>query len=140
MSAKFNKKDIFPSCESFCLDGEKLELFRLFCSDVSWQKACAGTSKTQCDMLRCVYMRHHDGFVGQAVLQSFVGERIEPFVAPFALSLVGELVYEILPVFNVVMHENLDIFADFIAQNPQFFARMQARMVSYYAATIKTRQ
>jgi len=101
--------------------------------------ALAALSPRQRQLLHCLYSRHHDGRVRQRHLAHIVGS-VDPWVVPFVVQLAGEYVLEIL----VVIRDGLrDLgtpgtgrhlaYGQFIVDNPDFFARTQRRVVSYWS-------
>ncbi|WP_394814824.1 hypothetical protein [Streptomyces millisiae] len=88
--------------------------------------AVRSVSTPQRAILHCLYSRHSDGRVRQRHLEQIVSSD-EPWVVPFVVQLAGEYVLEILS------------YGDFIARNPEFFARTERRMVSYWSCYYRWR-
>lgn len=90
-------------------------------------------------ILHCLYSRHCDGLVRQRHLEHIAGSA-EPWVVPFVVQLAGEYVLEIL---ESIQHnlsgppfkrsDQRPAYGDFVARNPQFFARTERRVVSYWS-------
>jgi hypothetical protein len=92
----------------------------------------AGLSNLHLELVHCLLTRHHDGVIREENLVRIVrSDHI--WVPPFIILLVGEYVIEILS----VIHNNLDllkpsIYSEFLRTNPEFFAAIQQRIVSYW--------
>lgn len=94
---------------------------------------------TQAAISCCLYSRHSDGLVRQRHLERIVGSD-EPWVVPYVVQLVGEYVLEILQSIHHGLSDLLSAhsakrlaYGDFIARNPEFFARTERRVVSYWS-------
>jgi hypothetical protein len=93
----------------------------------------------QAAILRCLYTRHHDGYVRQRQVEQIL--RIpEPWVVPFVVQLVGEYVLEILvtvgqglPEIGLPSSRYQVLYGQFLAANPDFFASTERRVVSYWS-------
>lgn len=86
----------------------------------------------QCEILDCLFTRHHDGFVRQARLTRIILSKA-PWIPCFVVPLVGEYVVEILR----VIHGNLNhlesaLYARFVRENSGFFALTEQRVISYW--------
>jgi hypothetical protein len=92
----------------------------------------ATLTATQRTILHCLYSRHHDGWVRQRHLEHIVAST-EPWVVPFVVRLAGEYVLEIIEVIERGLPANRAVHGDFIVRNPEFFARTERRIVSYWA-------
>lgn len=95
-------------------------------------------SATQQVILACLYSRHHDGRVRQHRLEQIVGVN-DPWIVPFVVQLAGEYVLEILEVIlrglaglTVPRSAQRMLYGEFIVRNPDFFARTERRVVSYW--------
>ena len=83
-------------------------------------------------LLRCIYLRHHDGHVRQKHLEHLSGVN-EAFLCPFAIQLLGEYVIEILDVLEHVFSEPfVSVTAEFLNANQFFWKQTQSRMISYW--------
>ncbi|MDK1474494.1 hypothetical protein QNO07_13880 [Streptomyces sp. 549] len=94
---------------------------------------------TQQVVLHCLYSRHHDGRVRQRHLEQLTASQ-EPWAVPFVVQLAGEYVLEIiqaitrgLPGLMVPGSPQRVLYGGFIIRNPEFFARTQRRIVSYWS-------
>ena len=92
----------------------------------------------QAVILGCLYTRHHDGYVRQRRIEQ-VMKIPEPWVAPFVIQLVGEYVLETLITIgrglaevNVADANHRALYGRFLAANPDFLARTERRVVSYW--------
>jgi hypothetical protein len=77
--------------------------------------------------------------VRQRHLEQIV-EAAEPWVVPFVVHLAGEYVLQIVNAIRDGLPELADpgsaqarLYGEFIIRNPQFFARTERRMVSYWS-------
>jgi hypothetical protein len=89
-------------------------------------------NKIQSELLDCLLTRHHDGFVRQKHLARIIHSQ-NIWIPCFVVPLVGEYVIEILR----LIHENLanlrtPLYAEFIAENPDFIALTGQRVMSYW--------
>ncbi|MFI5527471.1 hypothetical protein ACIA8O_02835 [Kitasatospora sp. NPDC051853] len=91
-------------------------------------------------MLHCLYTRHHDGRVRQRHLAPLL-TATEPWVVPYTVQLTGEYVLEILTDLRDGYRELLvpgsrgsAVYGQFVVENPEFFARTERRLVSYWSA------
>ncbi|WP_204745520.1 hypothetical protein [Glycomyces paridis] len=86
----------------------------------------------------CLYSRHHDGRVRQRRLESLL-DAAEPWVVPFVVQLAGEYVLEIVEdigrgLSGLAVPGSVErrLYGEFITRNPAFYARTEARAVSYW--------
>jgi hypothetical protein len=84
------------------------------------------------EMIDCLLTRHNDGFVRQDRLTRIISSG-HSWTPPFVLQLVGEYVIEILR----VIHQNLgklntSTYEQFLRMNPEFLARTEQRVISYW--------
>jgi hypothetical protein len=100
---------------------------------------------TQQLILHCLYSRHSDGLVRQRHLEQIM-ESSKPWVVPFVVQLAGEYVLEILdaiglglPGLAVPGSAQRALYGDFIVRNPEFFARTERRVVSYWSCYYRRR-
>ncbi|WP_018548366.1 hypothetical protein [Streptomyces sp. LaPpAH-108] len=95
-------------------------------------------SPRQRQLLHCLYSRHHDGRVRQRHLEQIIGSA-DPWVLPFVVRLAGEYVLEILVVIRDALRDlalpgtgTRLAYGTFLTDNPEFYARTQRRVVSYW--------
>lgn len=87
----------------------------------------------------CLYTRHHDGWVRQRHAERIVG-RVEAWVAPFVVQLIGKYVEEILLAIHHALVPALTdpgsavsaVYGMFAAENPRFVALTRQRATSYW--------
>jgi len=98
-----------------------------------------GLSPLQSVILGCLASRHHDGFVRQRRIEQVIAVA-EPWVVPFVVQLVGAYVLEILvairrglPDLAMVGSVQQVLYGGFLEANPEFFARTERRVVSYWS-------
>lgn len=86
----------------------------------------------QKDILNCIYLRHHNGYLREKRL-NLISDSSENWTIPFIIQLVGEYVYELLPVIDKKINENtLDYYAQFRNENPTYWQQTESRMISYW--------
>ncbi|MER5640739.1 hypothetical protein ABT095_27795 [Kitasatospora sp. NPDC002227] len=92
----------------------------------------------QRQLLHCLYTRHHDGRVRQRHLAQLLTSTA-PWVVPYTVQLLGEYVLEILTDLRDGYRELLapgsegrSVYGRFVVDNPEFFARTERRVVSYW--------
>ena len=85
------------------------------------------------DILNCICSRHHNGFIRQKAIQNLISST-NFWVTPYLVRIMGEYVVQILndinDGFNSMDKENLK---QFIQQNPVFYAKTKARILSYWS-------
>jgi hypothetical protein len=89
-------------------------------------------------VLRCLYTRHHEGFVRQRNLERVVSAP-DAWVVPYVVRLVGEYIVEIieviaagLPQLTVPGSPQRALYGRFAADNPAFIDLTAARVTSYW--------
>ncbi len=83
-------------------------------------------------ILNCIYLFHHDGYV-RAKRLSRIADNSKEWIIPYIIQLVGEYVYELLPLLNKKINKNtLTYYAEFIAKNPAYWQQLESRMISYW--------
>lgn len=123
---------IHPNEQTVCLDGEILKIpSRLYFNEPQAHKE-RGLTLLQTEILNCIYLRHHDGFVRQRRLEQLL-ESTEYFVIPFTFQLLGEYVIEILEVLNRhVNDKTISKYTRFIYENEKYWQQTESRMISYW--------
>ncbi|MET7977334.1 hypothetical protein ABZW44_30820 [Streptomyces mirabilis] len=96
-------------------------------------------TETQQVILHCLYSRHSDGRVRQRHLEKIMASS-EPWVVPFVVQLASEYVLEILDTIGLGVpglaapgSADRRRYGEFIERNPDFFARTERRVVSYWS-------
>jgi len=88
---------IHPTEYKVYFDGELLTIpYRLHFKEPKLEKERL-LSPTQKEVLNCIYLRHHNGFIRQKRLEQLV-DTTDDFVIPYTFQLLGEYVMEILEV------------------------------------------
>ncbi len=59
----------------------------------------------QKDILNCIYLRHHNGYLREKRL-NLLSNKSEKWTVPFIMQLLGEYVYELLPIIDKKVNEN----------------------------------
>ena len=86
----------------------------------------------QIELVDCLLTRHHSGIVRQARLERIILSR-SIWVPAFVIQLMGEYVIEILQVIHSnCQHLDRGLYRAFLQENPQFFAKTQQRIFSYW--------
>ncbi|MEU5875004.1 hypothetical protein AB0A73_26005 [Glycomyces sp. NPDC047369] len=130
----------YPPTGTFAVavQGETVSIpYRIYSEelDPSLERALTGAQRV---IARCLYSRHHDGYVRQRNLKLLL-DSMEPWVAPFVMQLAGEYVLEILETIcqglgGLAVPGSVErrLYGEFIVQNPGFFASTERRVVSYW--------
>jgi hypothetical protein len=102
------------------------------------QARLAALTLRQQIIVSCLYTRHCDGYVRQRHVERVI-RTPEPWIVPFVVQLVGEYVLEILVAIEHGLSEAdaadsafRALYGGFLAANPDFFARTERRVVSYW--------
>jgi hypothetical protein len=127
------------------VDGEHLDIpYRIYNPEPPRDRV-AGLSPTQQTVLRCLYTRHHDGFVRQRYVQQAIGSP-HAWVVPFVVQLVGEYVIEIVVAIRDALSD-LDVpgstqqalYGRFLVENPAFLELTSQRVASYWDCYYRSR-
>lgn len=123
---------IHPTEYKVYFDGELLTIpYRLYFNEPNLEKEKL-LSTTQKEILNCIYLRHHNGFVRQKRLEQLV-DMTDSFVIPYTLQLLGEYVMEILEVLNKHINDKtIDNYIHFITENKKYWQQTESRMISYW--------
>lgn len=116
------------------LKSEKLIIpYRLYFDEPKEEKE-KGLSEIEKQILNCIYLRHHNGYLRERRLNNLLNSNKE-FIIPFTIQLLGEYVFEILEVLEKHINEsNLIFYKAFINDNPKYWQRTESRMTSYWDA------
>ena len=86
----------------------------------------------QKEILNCIYLRHHNGYLREKRLES-LPNKIDKFTVPHIIQLLGEYIYELLPIIDKKVNESsIEFFAKFIINNPKYWQKTESRMISYW--------
>ena len=86
----------------------------------------------QKDILNCIYLRHHNGYLREKRL-NLLSNNSGKWTIPFVIQLIGEYVYELLPIIDKKINEKtLDFYAEFREENPKYYQQTESRMISYW--------
>ena len=123
---------IHPTEYKVYFDGELLTIpYRLYFNEPNLEKEKL-LSTTQKEILNCIYLRHHNGFVRQKRLEQLV-DTTDNFVIPYTLQLLGEYVMEILEVLDKHINDKtIDNYIHFINENKKYWQQTESRMISYW--------
>lgn len=127
-----------PSSFSVVVGGEPVVIpYRIYHPEPS-QWVLRTLTSTQLRILRCLYTRHHDGYVRQRHLGYLLPTPL-PWVVPYVVQLVGEYVVEILQLIRSGLAQvevpgspHHVAYGRFAAANPEFLALTHQRVVSYW--------
>jgi hypothetical protein len=119
---------------SILLKGEPLTIpYRIYLNEPAKENE-AKLSPTQFTILHCIYLKHCDGHVRQRRLEQLI-DVADYWVTPFTLQLLGEYVYELLPLLNKHVNEKtLASYRDLVNENPDYWQKTKSRMISYWNA------
>ncbi|MGG9962843.1 hypothetical protein [Ferruginibacter sp. SUN106] len=88
----------------------------------------------QKDILNCLYLKHHNGFVRQKRLKLLSGKN-DDFVVAFKFDLLGDYVIEIVEDLQKhITRDSIDSFVKFATENEKYFSRTESRMTSFWSA------
>lgn len=123
---------IHPTEYKVYFDGELLTIpYRLYFNEPKLEKE-KDLSPTQKEILNCIYLRHHNGFVRQKRLEQII-DTTDEFVIPYTFQLLGEYVMEILVVLDRHINDKtIDKYIRFIAENKGYWQQTESRMISYW--------
>jgi hypothetical protein len=123
---------IHPTEYKVYFGGELLTIpYRLYFNEPKLEKEKL-LSPTQKEILNCIYLRHHNGFVRQKRLEQLV-DTTDDFVIPYTLQLLGEFVMEILEVLDRHINDKtIDKYIHFISENKKYWQQTESRMISYW--------
>jgi hypothetical protein len=115
------------------LNGETLRIpYRVYATEPPAQLVSA-FSDQQRIALRCLFTRHHSGFVRERTLREILQGDPPQWIYPFAIQLLGEYVIEILEVLwtrRDLLHSEQCV--TFLNDNPKFVALTKKRIISYW--------
>jgi hypothetical protein len=117
--------------------------YRVYFPEVAPGQVASLTSG-QRQVLHCLYLRHHNGYVRQCHLEAlFALSTGEPadFTIPFTFSLLGEYVQEILEVLVQHLTPALEAsYVQLIRENPYYWQQTQGRVASYWDCYYRIRK
>lgn len=104
----------------------------------------ASLTSEQRQVVHCLYLRHHNGYVRQRHLEALfalgAGEPAD-FTTPFTFSLLGEYVQEILEVLAQHLTPVLEAsYVQLIRENPLYWQQTQGRVASYWDCYYRIRK
>jgi len=86
----------------------------------------------QKDILNCLYTRHDNGYVREKRLKK-LSEKPEKWKTPFLVQLLGEYIYELLPIIDKkVNNDTLEFYREFKTENPKYWQQTESRIASYW--------
>jgi len=123
---------IHPTEYKVYFNGELLTIpYRLYFNEPKLEKE-NNLSPTQKEILNCIYLRHHNGFVRQKRLEQLV-DTTDDFVIPYTFQLLGEYIIEILVVLDRHINDKtIDKYIRFITENKRYWQQTESRMISYW--------
>ena len=114
------------------ISGEKLKIPSRIYFDEPIQQSENQLTENQKDILNCIYTRHHNGFIREKRLNK-ISEKIEKWKIPFFVQLLGEYIYELLPIIDKkVNNQTLDFYVEFKNENPKYWEQTESRIASYW--------
>ncbi|WP_018342515.1 hypothetical protein [Cytophaga aurantiaca] len=126
--------DIHPTDEQeLILDGHKIKIPRRVYFDNPKETTGDNLTVRQKNILDCIYLRHHNGFVRQQRLERLIDNEEDYFVIPYIFQLLGEYVMEILEVADKHINDKtINNYLKFFNENPKYRQQTESRMVSYW--------
>jgi len=122
---------IYPNEQVVSLDNEALKIpCRIYFNEPSPDKEELLTD-LQKEILYCIYLRHHNGFIRQRRLMKLI-DKTDYFVVPFVFQLLGEYVMEIIEVSQMQIIPNIDNYVKFINENQKYWTQTESRVISYW--------
>ncbi|MFD1014646.1 hypothetical protein [Winogradskyella rapida] len=114
------------------VDSEKLKIpVRIYFNEPKEQTEKELT-EIQKDILNCIFTRHHNGFVREKRLKN-ISEKPEKWKTPFLIQLLGEYIYELLPIIDKKVNNNtLEFYREFKTENPKYWQQTESRIASYW--------
>ncbi|AWH74790.1 hypothetical protein DCS32_11665 [Dokdonia sp. Dokd-P16] len=89
-------------------------------------------TEKQKDILNCIFLRHHNGYLREKRL-NLLSDSSEKWIIPFIVQLIGEYIYELLPIIDKKVNKNtLSFYAEFIDVNQKYWQQTESRMISYW--------
>jgi len=89
-------------------------------------------TETQRTILNCIYLRHHNGYLREKRLK-LLSNNLNSFTIPHIIQLLGEYIYELLPIIDQKINENtIEFFSKFTIENPRYWQKTESRMISYW--------
>jgi hypothetical protein len=86
----------------------------------------------QKEILNCIYLRHNNGYLREKRL-NLISENYENWTIPFIVQLIGEYIYELLPIIDKKINENtLNLYIEFKNKNPKYWQQTESRVISYW--------
>lgn len=141
MNRKISFLSLFPHSNLYkvYLNDEQLSIpYRIY-HDEPHHTIIQQLEQQQKAIFACFYTRHCDGFVREQMLR-YIIKLDDAFVVPYVIQLTGEYVYEILEVIYDHLEDlNIDSYLNFIFENPVYFAKTKARMISYWDCYYRNR-
>lgn len=125
--------DIHPTVEqAVVLNGESLIIPGRLYFIIPTETMGNDLTELQQTILRCLYLRHSNGFVRQQQLEKLIG-KTDYFITPFVFQLLGEYVIEILDIIHLqITEKTLPNYIRFITENPKYWQQTESRMASYW--------
>lgn len=114
------------------IDNESLTIpYRLYFDEPNLETENTLTDKQRI-ILNCIYLRHHNGYLREKRLK-LLPDNLDKWIVPFVVQLIGEYVYELLPIIDKKVNEKtLDFYAEFKEENPKYWQQTESRMISYW--------
>ncbi len=114
------------------VNSENLKIpVRIYFNEPKEQSEKQLTSR-QKDILNCLFTRHHNGYIREKRLK-LISDNLEKWTVPFIIQLVGEYIYELLPIIDKKINEKtLDFYTEFRNENPKYWQQTESRMISYW--------
>jgi len=133
-NGKIHEADILihPTEHTVIVDNETLTIpYRLYFNEPIPESEQALTDR-QKEILNCIFLRHHNGYLREKRL-NLLSNNSEKWTIPYITQLIGEYVYELLPIVDLKINEStLDFYAEFRAENPKYWQQTESRMISYW--------
>jgi len=115
-----------------CLNGRILEIpYRIY-NDLPNFSHFNNLSAQELSIIYCLYSRHSDGYIRQAMVKKLLETEFKDFMIPYVFLLIGEYVVEIINDIYPFIENNREFFTEFIVNNHYLKNITYQRMVSYW--------
>ena len=138
---RFHKVGDLIHSDSFSLkfNNESLTIpYRLYFNEPNPELEI-GLTNRQKDILNCIYLRHFNGFIREKRLK-LISDNADRWVVPYVVKLLGEYLYELLPVIDKKVNEyTLEYYFEYANENQKYWQQTESRMISIWDLHYRSR-
>lgn len=126
--------------ESVVCDSQTLEIYSRIYNPEPDSATINQLTENQKLVLDCIYTRHHDGTIRERHLRNIFPNQ-KSWTVPYVLLLLGEYVEEIIGLVknDLVEGTNQELYRKFVSENPAFWKKTKARVISYWNVYFRTK-